>query len=33
VLLYDRQTNSLWSQLLGQAISGPLKGSRLTCCR
>lgn len=30
VLLYDRQTNSLWSQLLGQAISGPLKGSRLT---
>lgn len=30
VLLYDRQTNSLWSQLLGQAISGPLKGHRLT---
>ena len=30
VLLFDRQTNSLWSQLLGQAISGPLKGSRLT---
>lgn len=30
VLLYDRQTNSLWSQLLGQAISGPLKGRRLT---
>ncbi|MCM2306741.1 MAG: DUF3179 domain-containing protein [Sulfuritalea sp.] len=30
VLLYDRQTNSLWSQLLGQAISGPLKGQRLT---
>lgn len=30
VLLYDRQTNSLWSQLLGQAISGPLKGKRLT---
>ena len=29
VLLYDRQTNSLWSQLLAQAISGPLKGSRL----
>ena len=29
VLLYDRQTNSLWSQLLGQAISGPLKGRRL----
>ncbi|MBI5789941.1 MAG: DUF3179 domain-containing protein [Rhodocyclales bacterium] len=30
VLLYDRQTNSLWSQLLAQAISGPLKGHRLT---
>ncbi len=29
VLLYDRQTNSLWSQLLGQAISGPLKGQSL----
>lgn len=29
VLLYDRQTHSLWSQLLGQAISGPLKGTRL----
>ncbi len=30
VLLYDRQTQSLWSQLLGQAISGPLKGRRLS---
>lgn len=30
VLLYDRQTLSLWSQLLGQAISGPMKGRRLT---
>ncbi len=29
VLLYDRQTQSLWSQLLAQAISGPLKGHRL----
>ena len=29
VLLYDRQTLSLWSQLLGQAISGPMKGQRL----
>lgn len=29
VLLYDRQTNSLWSQLMGQAISGPMKGQRL----
>ena len=30
VLLYDRQTNSLWSQLMGQAISGSMKGWRLT---
>lgn len=30
VLLYDRQTDSLWSQLLSQAVSGPMKGARLT---
>lgn len=29
VVLYDRGTESLWSQLLGEAISGPLAGSRL----
>lgn len=29
VLLYDRNTESLWSQLMAQAISGPLKGTRL----
>ena len=29
VLLYDRQTQSLWSQLMTQAISGPHKGKRL----
>lgn len=29
VLLYDRATQSLWSQLLQLAISGPLKGTRL----
>lgn len=29
VLFYDRDTESLWSQLLGKAISGPLRGSRL----
>jgi hypothetical protein len=29
VLMYDRQTQSLWSQLLGQAISGPMKGRQL----
>jgi hypothetical protein len=30
VLLFDRQTNSLWSQILSQAINGPMKGTRLT---
>lgn len=29
VVLYDQQTESLWSQLLGKAISGPLRGSTL----
>jgi len=29
VLMYDRQTMSLWSQLKSQAISGPMKGQRL----
>lgn len=29
VLLYDRQTESLWSQLMSQAVSGPLRGQRL----
>ena len=29
VLLYDRKTQSLWSQILQSAISGPLKGSKL----
>ncbi len=29
MLLYDRSTYSLWSQLMHQAISGPLKGKRL----
>ena len=30
VLFYDRETASLWSQLLAQAVSGPLKGTRLS---
>ena len=30
VLLYDRESESLWSQLMMQAISGPSKGQRLT---
>ncbi len=29
VLLYDRESNSLWSQLLSKAISGPMKGYEL----
>lgn len=29
VLLYDRATESLWSQLMEQAVSGPLKSTRL----
>lgn len=29
VLLYDRQTESLWSQLMKRAISGPMRGKRL----
>jgi len=29
VLLYDRSTSSLWSQLEGRAISGPYKGEKL----
>jgi hypothetical protein len=29
LLLYDRQTESLWSQALGQAVTGPLRGTRL----
>lgn len=30
LLLYDRESESLWSQIAGKAISGPLKGQRLT---
>jgi len=29
VLLHDRETESLWSQILGKAVSGPLKGTPL----
>ena len=29
LLMYDRETESLWSQMLGQAVSGPRKGERL----
>lgn len=30
VLLYDRQSNSLWSQIKSEAISGPFRGRKLT---
>ena len=29
VLLYDIETESLWSQLMNQAIAGPLRGTKL----
>ena len=29
VLMYDRQTQSLWSQILSQAVTGPMKGTLL----
>lgn len=29
VLLYDRATESLWSQIIGKAVSGPMKGKKL----
>lgn len=29
VLLYDRQTETLWSQILSKAINGPMKGQKL----
>lgn len=29
LVMYDRQTESLWSQLLGEAVEGPLKGTQL----
>ena len=30
VLMYDRQTQSLWSQIMMRAVSGPMNGKRLT---
>ncbi|MBI5344807.1 MAG: DUF3179 domain-containing protein [Deltaproteobacteria bacterium] len=30
VLLYDRETESLWSQLKREAVTGPMTGARLT---
>lgn len=33
LLLYDRQTRSLWSQIGSEAVSGPASGSRLSLLR
>ncbi len=30
LIMFDRQTNSLWSHILGQAISGEFEGARLS---
>jgi hypothetical protein len=30
MVMYDRETESLWSQLLGRAVKGPLDGTQLT---
>jgi hypothetical protein len=29
LVMYDRETNTLWSQLLGEAVAGPLESTRL----
>ena len=29
LVMFDRETNTLWSQLLGEAVEGPLKGTKL----
>jgi len=29
LVMFDRETNSLWSQLLGEAVEGPLVGTKL----
>jgi len=29
LVMYDRQTESLWSQLLGETVQGPLVGTKL----
>ena len=29
MVMYDRQTDSLWSQFLGEAVEGPLTGTKL----
>ena len=29
LVMYDRQTDSLWGQIIGEAIQGPMKGTTL----
>ena len=29
LILYDRETDTLWSQFTGEALEGPLEGGRL----
>ena len=29
LVMFDRETESLWSQFLGEAVEGPLSGVRL----
>ena len=29
LVMFDRETNTLWSQLLGEGVEGPLKGTKL----
>ena len=29
LVMYDRQTNTFWSQLLGEAVEGPMRGTKL----
>lgn len=29
LVMFDRQTNTLWSQMLGEAVQGPLQGAEL----
>ena len=33
VLMFDRETESLWSQIKAEAVTGPLRGTRLTLLR
>ena len=30
LIMYDRETSTLWSHLTGEAVHGPLEGEKLT---